>query len=416
MKKIVLALVFLTSTLFSYETEFSSFGYLRLQSSFDEDKKHTCFKAPYAGTKYRLGNECETWMELGVAQDIKYENGIVIKNRVRPAFLGQNNEKIDFLRFDEAYSQVYNLFDNSTSLWIGRKHHKRHESHINDYFFFSMSGTGFGVDDLRVYDLDFSYAFMFEDVDPQNVDGDESTLFQSHDLRIKRDLNRGDLTLFLNYMNISAKTFNATQSISSNSGYAMGLVYKDKKILKELFGMDGENTTGIFYGQGSAKAAGLKAPFLQDSLIEDMVTKGVDLKDAKTARFINHNFFENDTLGFMSTLVYEYKDEDELYNTKQKWFSFGVRPYWFFHKNSRLALEAGYDHVKDLNTNTTYYLSKLTSALEFALDRGVWQRPTLRLYYTYANWSDSSVGLVAQDVYANKNNGYNTGIQIEYWW
>lgn len=105
----------LSSALFSFESEISSVGYYRLQTPFDSDKSDACFKAVGATSKYRLGNECETWLELGVAQDVKFENGIKIHNQVRPAFLGQNNEAIDFLRFDEFYSEIFNTFDNSAS-------------------------------------------------------------------------------------------------------------------------------------------------------------------------------------------------------------------------------------------------------------------------------------------------------------
>ncbi|WP_373073446.1 carbohydrate porin [Sulfurimonas sp.] len=413
--KILLASL-LASSLFGFDNKFSSFGYFRLQSSFDDDKQTTCFKAPGAGSKYRLGNECETWLELGIAQDVVFENDIKIHNQVRPVFFGENNKNIDYVRFDEAYSEVFNLFDNSVSFWIGRKFYKRYEDHMNDYFFLNMSGTGIGMSDLQVGGYKLSYSYMVEDINPENVLGEETTRFDSHDFRVQEDYDRGNLVLFLNYMHISKKRFNATQSISSNDGYALGLLYTDKEIFQSLFDMKGDSTTGIFYGRGASKSAGLQAPFLQDSLIEEMIDKNVNIESAKTIRFINYNTFENDIFGIMSNFVYERKDDTQLTNTKQEWTSFGLRPYWFFHKNSRVVLEGGYDNVKNLVTDKNYSLTKLTSALEFAFDKGIWERPVVRIYYTYADWSDSSVGLVGGDYYINKNNGYNTGIQIEYWW
>lgn len=221
-------------------------------------------------------------------------------------------------------------------------------------------------------------------------------------------------------MRISAKDFNSTNSISANNGYAIGLMYEDSKIFEELFNMKGNSINGLFYGKGAAKNAGVNSAYLQKThqvrLIEDMIDKSASIEDAQTLRFINYNTFDNDTLGIMSNLVIEYKEDKELSGDKQRWFSFGVRPYWFFHKNSRLTFEAGYDNVKDLNTDVSYSLSKFTSALEFAFDKGVWERPVLRIYHTYATWSDNSVGLVGGNYYKNENNGYNTGIQIEYWW
>ena len=118
----------------------------------------------------------------------------------------------------------------------------------------------------------------------------------------------------------------------------------------------------------------------------------------------------------MSNFVYEYTDEKEFSNLEQEWISAGVRPYWFIHKNARLLLEMGYDHVNNKVDKKTYALLKTTIAAELSTDKGIWTRPVLRLYYTHATWSDDAVGLVGTDYYSNKSNGDNVGVQLEYWW
>jgi maltoporin len=70
--------------------------------------------------------------------------------------------------------------------------------------------------------------------------------------------------------------------------------------------------------------------------------------------------------------------------------------------------------VHDKISSTDHHLSKFSSALEFAFDKGVWERPVLRLYHTYAKWSDGAS--VASDYYLNSTDGNNIGVQIEYWW
>mgnify|MGYP002630373233 CR=1 FL=1 len=415
MKFVILIFIF-TISLFGIENTMGTAGYVRLQTILDGDKANVCFKAPGAGSKYRLGNECETWLELGVFQNLKFENDIVIRNEVRPVFSAPNNEKIEFIRFDEAYSEISNLFDNSVSFWIGRRFYKRYDSYLSDYFFLNMSGDGFGVNNLDLGFSKASYSFMFNEVDPDIVSGDATSFFQSHDLRFENSVDRGVATLFLNYMRLQGKRFNATQSLEEVDGYALGLLFKDKKITKELFGLEGENITGLFYGQGLAKGAGAYSPYLQESLVNDVMNAGDSINSSQTLRFINYNAFENETFGVMSNFVYEYKDDKKFSSIEQDWLSFGVRPYYFFNKYSRFLLELGYDMVANRVADETYSLIKATTALEFSFEKGIWKKPVLRIFYTNATWSENSKGRVGTSYYENQTSGDNAGVQLEYWW
>ncbi|MFA6195490.1 MAG: carbohydrate porin [Sulfurimonas sp.] len=414
--KVFSSLLFLFSSLFAFENSVGTTGYGRVQTSFENNKENVCFKAPGAGTKYRLGNECETWLELAVFQDIKLDNGINIHNQVRPIFTGKNEENVDLLRWEEIYSEISNIFDNSASLWVGRRYYKRYDSFTSDYFFFNMSGTGAGINNIDLDAVKLSYSYMFENLDPRTADGGDRVLYQSHDMRVDKELERGLFTLFLNYMILGDKTFTPTQRVESVDGYAAGLMYTDKQITQELFDMKGENISGIFYGAGAAKGAGANSPYLQEALIDTMLTNNKSVENSKTIRFINYNTFENDTFGIMSNMVYEQRDDADFSNTKQNWFSVGVRPSLFISEYVRFVFEAGYDNVHDITNDTSYALYKGTTALEFAMAKGLSQRPVLRLFYTKASWNESAKGLVGTDFYADKTSGDNLGIQLEYWW
>jgi len=416
MKKSLWLLFPLFVSLYGLENEFGTAGYARIQTSLLDEKENVCFKAPGAGSKYRLGNECEAWIETALYQDIKLDNGVVIHNQFRPVFTGTNAHNIDYLQTDELYSEISNLFDNTVSFWIGRRFYKRYDSHISDYFFLNMSGDGAGINNLDVGELTLSYSFIADRLNPPAVVGDEKVLMQSHDIRLSKSLPRGEATLFLNYMALEGKTFASGERLNATDGYALGILYQDNKIFDELFGMKGENITALFYGEGLARGAGTISPLRQDALIDTLIPSGDTIENSKTWRFINHNGFENDTFGIMSNLVYERKDDTDFSNTRQEWFSLGIRPYWFFHKNSRFALEAGYDRVHDRISDTVYSLTKVTGALEFALQKGIWARPVLRFYVTGADWSESAKGAVGTDYYSNKTSGNNAGVQLEYWW
>lgn len=421
-KTMLLSLSLLTSTMLSaFESELGTFGYGRIQTTLDHDKATTCFGAPGASSKYRLGNECETWIELGLTQDVVFENGLKMHNQVRPIFYNPNNESIDFFDWGEIYTELSNFSSNSAKVWIGRKFYQRLETHMSDYWPLNMSGTGFGVEDVDLEEIVLSYAFVYEYLNPTIDTGDKDTLFGSHDLRLMKKHDRGEVTWFANYMHLSSKEFDATNSVEAQSGFATALFYKDNEIFKELWGMKGDSVSGVFYGKGLAKDGGEYVPYMRkqfgrEALIDNLINSGTSIDDAYSLRLQNFNTFENDTLGFMTNLLYEYKDESDFSGVKQNWFSAGVRPYWFIHANARLVGEVGYDRVGNQKDDETYHLFKSTVATEFALNRGVWERPVVRLYYTHAKWNDAAKGKIGGEIYANDTAGDNIGIQLETWW
>lgn len=416
MKRIALIIALTSIAGWASEHILGTTGYARLQTSLQDDKANVCFKAPGAGSKYRLGNECDTWIELGLYDTIRFDNGVTLHNQIRPVFTGANNRDIEYLRLDELYSEISGIFNNSVSFWAGRRFYERYDSHMNDYFYFNMSGDGAGFRNLDINGYKLSYSYIFDRLNPPSLSGDQKVYFDSHDLRLSKPTSRGEWTIFANRMEVHSKTFNSTQRIDTSPGYAAGFLYKDTRLTKEFFGMEGENMSAIFYGKGVAKSAGSSSPYLQESFIDNILSTTDAIEEAKTWRFVNYNAFENEEWGLMSNFVYEKRREAQFSGSDQTWISAGVRPYWFFHKNGRLVLETGIDRVEDDTTNQIYTLIKTTVALEAALDKGIWKRPVLRLFYTYADWSESALGTISTSYYANQTYGDNLGIQLEYWW
>lgn len=415
MKKTALLLLFGFLNLFGLDHTVGSTGYLRLQTSFNDQKANNCFNAKNSGLKYRLGNECETWIEVGVFDDIRLDNGVKIHNQIRPIFMGPNNKEIKYLRLGELYSEVSGILNNSISFWAGRRFYERYDSHLDDYFFLNMSGNGLGFRNLSIADTKISYSYIFDRLDPTVDTVNDKIYFDSHDLRFVFPGNSGEWTLFLNEMNVKSKSLDATYSMNNHHGYAGGVLYKTP-VTDKLFRMKGENISGIFYGKGVAKGAGSVSPFIQEQFMDSILQSQNKINNARTWRFINYNGFENDTWGMLSNFVYEKKDEFDFSGVKQTWISAGVRPYWFFHKNGRLVYESGYDRIDDQSNEQTYTLLKNTIALEAALDKGIWKRPVIRVYYTYAKWSDNTIGNVGLPTYSSQNHGDNAGIQVESWW
>lgn len=85
----------------------------------------------------------------------------------------------------------------------------------------------------------------------------------------------------------------------------------------------------------------------------------------------------------------------------------------------KISTEIGYDQIKA--NDQTRNLTKLTLAPTWSIKgTGYYDRPELRLYYTYAFWNDNEQKMrdlvMPNNNFHNVNRGSNFGAQLEYWW
>ena len=85
-----------------------------------------------------------------------------------------------------------------------------------------------------------------------------------------------------------------------------------------------------------------------------------------------------------------------------------------------MAFEVGLDYVDNEIIDAEGNLLKSTLALQLAKSRGYYSRPVLRLFGTYATWSDAFRGLIGNSPgdapYGDDTSGWTIGTQIEAWW
>lgn len=114
-------------------------------------------------------------------------------------------------------------------------------------------------------------------------------------------------------------------------------------------------------------------------------------------------------------LVYQYTDYKQ-YGSIQQWFSAGVRPIVHFNHYASLAFDPFVDWVSNRNSGTSDYLFKFTFAPQVSLGNYFMSRPAIRAFFTYARRGDGFVGQIGGVDYANRNQGFRAGIQMETWW
>ncbi|MDR6543554.1 maltoporin [Acinetobacter bereziniae] len=368
-------------------------GYMRAGMGATEDgKTQECFKLTGASSKYRLGNECEQYAELFAKQNlIKLKDNSELSINGMLQFYNQYGQTLSFnddngfARLNQIYLDWRNVsYLNGANLWAGRRFYNRSDIHMSDLFYWNQSGTGFGIDDYKINDLSFSYVFSRKD-----------NVFQ------KSDVNRHDLTV---------KGFEWTPKNKLNTGLSLidadqlGWSLTVQNITSDV--LNGKNTLVLQYGEG----AGVGLSYTGDPTLE---------RDNTSLRFIEALDWESNNKKFNGQALALYQKDQFKDQDNRDWISLGSRVAYVVQDHFKVSTEIGYDQIKQ--NDQTRNLTKLTLAPTWSIKgTGYYDRPELRLYYTYAFWNDEEQKLRAltqpNSRFQNLSNGSNFGVQLEYWW
>ncbi len=336
-------------------------GYMRAGMGATEDgKTQECFKLTGASSKYRLGNECEQYAELFAKQNlIKLKDNSELSINGMLQFYNQYGQTLSFnddngfARLNQIYLDWRNVsYLNGANLWAGRRFYNRSDIHMSDLFYWNQSGTGFGIDDYKINDLSFSYVFSRKD-----------NVFQ------KSDVNRHDLTV---------KGFEWTPKNKLNTGLSLidadqlGWSLTVQNITSDV--LNGKNTLVLQYGEG----AGVGLSYTGDPTLE---------RDNTSLRFIEALDWESNNKKFNGQALALYQKDQFKDQDNRDWISLGSRVAYVVQDHFKVSTEIGYDQIKQ--NDQTRNLTKLTLAPTWSIKgTGYYDRPELRLYYTYAFWND----------------------------
>jgi maltoporin len=412
---------------------FEFHGYLRSGFGLNsEGGQQVAFQAPGADAKYRLGNEAETygefifvnnWLNPNHASDKAWMRTEVMieANTTNSASYANfpNGVGNDQFRLREAFVQAGNVWDfqPDAKFWAGERYYRRQHIEINDFYPLDMSGYGGGVEDwnLRVGKMAVAYlAGARPDVVTQYGNYAKSNI----DARLY-DL-KGPFGRFAVWFDYAVARGGTVQSIGAQpgtptagaiipttDGYAVGI--RQQRL--EWHG--GFNMFGIEYGKGAASNFSTSidnpSPFLKSSerllLVEQLLVQ------------------PNDRFAIMPIFVFQRQRDGMPGHGFNDWASFGARPVFFFTRYLSLALEGGFDHTEGFataqggaNANFDGWLRKFTIAPEIGAGRKFFSRPVLRVFLTYANWSNGFRGMVGGIPFEDRTSGFTYGVQTETWW
>lgn len=155
----------------------------------------SCFQSNGADSKYRLGNECETYVEIVLGKSLWAQNAQSFYVDTRFAYKsgqqndweedpgdgsGTNSDDITFLRAQytnpyrdsvvsvrEANVQFRGVIagQERSNLWGGKRYYQRHDIHMADFYYWDLSGPGVGLEYWTIGPGDLSIAWV------RNTDG-----------------------------------------------------------------------------------------------------------------------------------------------------------------------------------------------------------------------------------------------------
>lgn len=391
-------------------------GYFRSSLGLSEHgENQPLFQLPGARSKYRLGNEPETNIELQLDYIHELKGPDNRGSNIKSVFMldgfkrqGESNE-FEVGHLSQAYISFNQLVNNDLDIWFGRRYYQRKSIHIMNHFWLnpgqnSHAGLGFEHMPLATGKLDVALFRNEDDFTLAKVD----YLINSAviDARWYTPVSENSkLTVWFQQAYRSAL---ASLNYADKSGTSVGgwLDYKTKNT---------KNTTTLLYMTGAAITHSGTNP---RAIREDM---GWNLDEANVFEVSNVLTYEAlPDYSFQWSLLYREDDRGTPTNSTVKWMSTGIRPIFYLSKYINVALEAGVDYVDDEVNNRSGSLNKFTTALQIAAGRGLKSRPVLRLFVTLADWSDDFIGLVGNvpgnAPYGDVASGWTIGAQIEAWW
>ena len=404
----------------------------------DQGGPQVAFQAPGALSKYRLGNEAENYGEIMFAKNFYVPDLFSLEPKVRPGgsptgpiarvetMISIFNPYQDLLSsggtsfgWPEIFASIGNVVAAQPSMkfWAGSRYYRRQDIHISDFFFYNMSGTGGGIEDLELPFGKLAFAWIgaastsgFSDVpqpDPENEAGFSKANWDLRLYDVPLPFGKGEFGFV--YARADSGLDASGQSAPNSDGAAFTFLHTSEKFLSP----DGINKFSLQFGTGPAKT--FISGFETFTLTNGVFIRP-DADNSWRLRATEHftaSLSEHFSIG--PALVYQITDYTDHGGLVQ-WGSAGVRPILHFNKFISLAFEGGIDWVKNNDQATSDYLWKVTLAPQISLGDHFFSRPVIRGFITYAHWGDDFRGQVGGNDYLNEDEGLTYGIQMEAWW
>lgn len=384
-----------------------------------------CFQSTGAGSKYRLGNECETYAELKLGHEAWKEGDkrFYFDTTLAYAVAQQSDFESVSPGFREVNVSGTNLIEAlpGAVIWAGKRFYQRHDVHMIDFNYWDISGPGAGLEHVDAGFGKFSFAVTRNSEEGGSLGFFENQWNERPTINDVLDVRLADLQV------------NPGGSLEVGVDYGRAMVQKGYQ-LADGASKDGWMVSAIHSQTLSGGTNNFVVQYATDamtSLVNGRNTGAAVDNDGSMLRIIDHGAIDfNDRWGMMYVAMYQNIDRDNLNGST--WYTAGIRPVYNWTSIMSSLMEFGYDNVKSQRTGERNSQYKVTLAQQWQAGRSVWARPSLRVFATYAKWKEkwgyatsSDSGYIANVAYSDSalhtfsrgnNDEVTVGAQMEIWW
>ena len=414
-------------------------GYLRSGMGASGTYDQQCFAN--TGFKFRLGNECETYLETTFVKKFQgepggekpwskgtitfawsvpghgdwegHENSIQQDENGEPIL--QTGGLANALR--EAWVGIGGLTPGKSELWAGKRFYRRKNVDMIDYYYLANTGPGVGISNLPAPTGHLHAAWF------RRISG-SGQVRQNLDLRwTDLPCGGGQCSAALIWSTSGSRAADGTRPFAPLQGRHLSLTHESggNRLVLQL----GDGLFGP--GPGDRGPAHHLSDFGPPGVTRSS-TAADDRKKARAIRLIEtwHHHGPNLSAGLLLMIDRLHfggaRDNQDRRIPDVHRTTLGARPVWHFSRGFNLALEAGMVHVEkkyglvtDADKARDSTLTKLTLAPTWAVDTGYWGRPQIRLFATAAQWSDADKEAGIGNAAFTGRQGYAVGSQVEVW-
>lgn len=398
----------------------------------------------------RLGNEDDTYGELALGSRVfkRGDTEFTVNSRVAVKSSGDNDYEATDRTFanENGYGSIgdedaefalreLNVMakgiipgKKDATLWAGKRFYERHDVHIWDLYYWDISGSGAGLQNLALGPGNLSIAWTRR----QHNGGDYETTSSFDGVKTyttldgekhaiaDKNINYFDVRYAGSYWNGGWLEFGATVEAPERANLGDGSYYKYDNGTSTL--LTAEATFSGAWGFNKTTLQWSNGGWMSGSAWYD---DWEDTDGAYMIRIINQGeaAIGTDNFHLMHAVRYDYKHYDNTWTDNEKLFAIAIRPSYQITQYSRIMAELGafWDKTTPVSgDDNTQKGQKYTLSYAIAPSASLWARPEIRFYVSYLHASGDGNPTIGSDSLHNYDNSYssgtNIGVQAEAWW
>ena len=384
----------------------------------------------------RLGNENDTFMEFGLGADVAKVDDVTYSVYGMIAHGGEGNET-DWntnLSCRQAWAGAKNLLGQGDDfLWIGKRYYKREDIHILDEYYYNVSGTGVGLENVVLGPGKISLAWTRNDKDAKKDKVNIYSMKSEYKYKGLKDDGNKPAKVKVNTYDVRYE-FPVWDGASLQLGSTYLEAEKDKNGSYRTYTIEKENSIGDGLNLSAELNIGLLGGFNKTVVQSFSGSSAADVHygtgssvyydEGQGWRLINWGDVHfTKEFGMFHVVQYAHSSGFKSYDSERS-VNLVVRPYYQLTKMTKLLAEVGwFADKKTANTDdkgvqsyVSKHGSKYTLAYAISPDASnFWSRPEFRFYVSHVSVSDNmNIGPTNEWVRQTSDNMF--GAQVEAWW